>query len=136
MNGFVEGLGALRGGRHLFWIALDSVMIWLVTGTAPILLGFYFFGIDLGGPLETLIHAWILLGALGAAVAIPSAPGFIGPYQLAFTAVLVPFGVAKPTALALGVVVWLIFWLILTAQGLLYAAFSRGEGFELGRGAQ
>ncbi|MDE0886531.1 MAG: lysylphosphatidylglycerol synthase transmembrane domain-containing protein [Myxococcota bacterium] len=134
MHGFVEGLGALRGGRHLLWIALDSVMIWLVTGTAPILLGFYFFGIEMGGPLDTLVHAWILLGAVGAAVAIPSAPGFIGPYQLAFTAVLVPFGVAKPTALALGVVVWLIFWLTLTAQGLLYAAFSPGEGFELGRG--
>ena len=134
LRSFILGLGALRGGMHLFWIAVHSVMIWLVTGTVPILLGFEWFSVDLGGPWESLVHAWILLGALGAAVAIPSAPGFIGPYQLAFTAVLVPFGVAKATALAMGVVVWFIFWLILTGQGLLYLAVSRSNLFELTRG--
>ena len=136
MRNFIRGLGALRGGSHLFWIGLHSVLIWLVTGTAPILLGFYFFDVHLGGPWETVVHAWILLGALGAAVAIPSAPGFIGPYQLAFTAVLVPFGVAKATALAMGVVVWFIFWLTLTAQGAVYLALGRVSLFELSRRSQ
>lgn len=133
LRSFIQGLGALRGGVHLFWIGLHSVTIWLVAGTAPILLGFYWFGVHLGGPWESVVHAWILLGALGAAVAIPSAPGFIGPYQLAFTAVLVPFGVAKATALAMGVVVWFIFWLTLTVQGLLYLALGRSDLFELRR---
>jgi uncharacterized membrane protein YbhN (UPF0104 family) len=73
------------------------------------------------------------LGALGAAVAIPSAPGFIGPYQLAFTAVLVPFGVAKATALAMGIVVWWAFWLTLTFQGLVYLALGKASVFELRR---
>ena len=136
MHSFVLGLGALKGGSHLFWIGLHSITIWLVAGTAPILLGFSAFGIDLGGPGVTLVYAWILLGALGAAVAIPSAPGFIGPYQLAFTAVLVPFGVVKPTALALGVVVWVIFWLTFTVQGLLYLGLGRGGSFELRRGPE
>jgi uncharacterized membrane protein YbhN (UPF0104 family) len=136
MRNFIRGLGALSGGSHLFWIALHSILIWLVTGTAPILLGFEFFDVDLGGPWETVVHAWILLGALGAAVAIPSAPGFIGPYQLAFTAVLVPFGVAKTTALAMGIVVWFIFWLTLTAQGLAYLARGRVNLFELRRRPQ
>ncbi len=133
IRSFVGGLGALRGGPHLFWIALHSVLIWLVTGTAPILLGFVSFGVDLGGAWESLVHAWILLGALGAAVAIPSAPGSIGPYQLAFTAVLVPFGVAKPTALAMGIVVWWVYWLTLTLQGLVYLALGKGSPFELPR---
>ena len=133
---FIVGLGALRGGSHLLWIALHSILIWLVTGTGPILLGFESFGIDLGGAWETLVHAWILLGALGAAVAIPSAPGFIGPYQLAFTAVLVPFGVAKATALAMGIVVWFVFWLTLTVQGLVYLALGRASRFEFRRGPE
>ena len=104
--------------------------------TVPILLGFEWFSVDLGGPWESLLHGWILLGALGAAVAIPSAPGFIGPYQLAFTAVLVPFGVAKATALAMGVVVWFIFWLTLTAQGLLYVVMGRSVLFEPAKRSQ
>ena len=133
LRNFIRGLGALRGGRHLLWIGLHSALIWLVTGTIPILLGFEFFGAQLGGPWETVLHAWILLGALGAAVSIPSAPGFIGPYQLAFTAVLVPFGVGKPTALAMGIVVWFIFWLTVTLQGLVYVALGRVGLFELGR---
>ena len=136
MRSFILGLGALRGGVHLVWIGVHSVMIWLVTGTLPILLGFEWFGVDLGGPWENLVRAWILLGALGAAVAIPSAPGFIGPYQLAFTLVLVPFGVAKATALAMGVVVWFIFWLVLTLQGLVYVALARSDLFEPTGGEQ
>ena len=133
LRSFVQGLGALSGGPHLFWIALHSVLIWFVTGTAPILLGFASFGVELGGAWDSLVHAWVLLGALGAAVAIPSAPGAIGPYQLAFTAVLVPFGVAKPTALAMGIVIWWIFWLTVTLQGLIYLALGRLSLFEFPR---
>ncbi len=119
LRSFIAGLGALRGGRHLFWIVLHSIVIWLVASTGPLLLGLWAFGVDLGSPLDTLFISWILLGAVGAAVAVPSAPGFIGPYQLAFKAVLVRLGVDPATALAMGVLVWFIFWLTLTLQGLL-----------------
>ncbi len=118
LRSFAGGLGALRGGRHLFWIVAHSVVIWLVASTGPVLIGFWAFGVDLGSPLETLFISWILLGAEAAAVALPSAPGFIGPYQLAFKAVLVPFGVDPATALAMGVLVWFTFWLGFTLQGL------------------
>jgi uncharacterized membrane protein YbhN (UPF0104 family) len=117
LRSFINGLGALRGGSHLFWIVLHSLVIWLVASTGPILVGLWAFGVDLGTWLENLFGSWLILGAVGAAVALPSAPGFIGPYQLAFKAVLEGFGVDPATALAMGVLVWLVFWLTLTLQG-------------------
>jgi glycosyltransferase 2 family protein len=119
LRSFISGLGALRGGRHLVWIALHSLTIWLVASTVPLLVGLWAFGVELGGPLDTLLTSWVLLGAIGVAVAIPSAPGFVGPYQLAFSAVLVRYGVEPAEALAMGVLVWLAFWLTLTGLGLL-----------------
>jgi hypothetical protein len=119
LRSFIAGLGALSGGSHILWIALHSAAIWLVASTGPMLVGLWAFGIDLGSPIETLFTAWILLGAVGVAVAIPSAPGFIGPYQLAFKAVLVRFGVDPATSLAVGMLVWFVFWVTLTLQGLL-----------------
>jgi hypothetical protein len=133
LRSFIQGLGALRGGSHLFWIVSHSMMIWLVTSTGPILVAFWAFGLDLGSWVDTLFASWILLGAVGVAVAIPSAPGFIGPYQLAFTTVLVRFGVDKPTALAMGVLAWVAFWVTITLQGLLVLRATHTNLSELAR---
>lgn len=131
IRSFTGGLGALSGGTHLFWIVLHSVVIWLVLSAAPIWIGFWAFGVQLGSPMETLVACWIVLGAVGVAVALPSAPGFIGPYQLAFKAVLVRFGVEPATALAMGVLVWFAFWLTLTLQGLFFLRASNRSLSEL-----
>ncbi|MEE3328779.1 MAG: lysylphosphatidylglycerol synthase transmembrane domain-containing protein [Myxococcota bacterium] len=131
LRGFILGLAAISGGRHLFWIALHSVVLWLVTATAPFLLGFWAFGADLGSFWDTLLSAWVLLGAVGVAVALPSAPGFIGPYQLAFKAVLVRFGIDPATAFAMGIVVWFVFWLSMTLQGAVALRYSRVRLSEL-----
>ncbi len=72
--------------------------------------------------------SWIVLGAVGVAIALPSAPGFIGPYQLAFKTVLVRLGVEPATALAMGVLVWTVFWITLTLQGFV---MLRGSGLSL-----
>lgn len=125
LRSFSRGLAALSGGRHLFWIALHSVVLWFVTATAPFLLGFWAFRVDLGSLWENLLSAWVLLGAVGVAVALPSAPGFVGPYQLAFKAVLIRFGVDPATALAMGIVVWVVFWLSMTLQGAVALRYSR-----------
>jgi len=118
MHRFADGLGALRGGRHLFWILLHSGTIWLILSTIPIIVGIMAFGIDLGSPAETLILSWVVLAVVGVAVALPSAPGFIGPYQLAFKAVLVKLGVDPATAFAVGLLVWFVMWVTLTTLGL------------------
>lgn len=128
LRGFSDGLGALGRGGHLFWIALHSLTIWLVASTGPMLIGFWAFGSDVvsfDSPGEALMTSWVLLAAVGVAVALPSAPGFIGPYQLAFQAVLVRFGVDPAEALAMGVLVWAAFWLTLTVQGIVVLRLSR-----------
>lgn len=73
----------------------------------------------MGSPIQLLLTSRVTLGALGVAVAIPSVPGFFGTYQLAFTTVLEGFDVDRATGLALGLLVWCVFWASLTALGLL-----------------
>jgi hypothetical protein len=116
---FTEGLAAISGGTHLIWILTHSLVIWLVLGTVPMLAGIVAFGIDLGGTQQLVLTSWLLLAAVGVAVAIPSAPGFVGPYQLAFVVVLEPLGVDPATCLALGLLVWFVFWCSFTFQGLI-----------------
>jgi uncharacterized protein (TIRG00374 family) len=116
---FIEGLGALSGGSHLFWILLHSLTIWLVFSTVPFLAAVYAFDLDLGTPIQVLTTTWVLLAAVGVAVALPAAPGFFGTYQMAFSIVLTRFGVPPATALAIGLLAWFVFWVTLTLQGLL-----------------
>jgi len=115
---FGDGLGALKGGSHLFWIGFHSIVVWFVASTVPMLAGFWALGIDFGSPYETLVAAWITLAAVGMAVAIPSAPGFFGTYHAACKLALEPFGVAPETAVALGTLLHGVFWLTLTLLGI------------------
>jgi uncharacterized protein (TIRG00374 family) len=131
LRNFAGGLGALSGGRHLFWIAFHSAVIWILLSVIPMWAGLLAFDLELGSAFDTLITSWIALGAVGVAVAIPSAPGFLGTYQLAFKAVLERFGVDSSTALALGLLVWLVFWLTLTLAGLVVLRFRRTSLGEL-----
>ncbi len=135
LQNFTQGLGALSGGRHLFWIAFHSAMIWLVFSMIPMLAGLLAFGIDLGSLVQMAIVSYIALGAVGVAVAVPAAPGFFGTYQLAFKTVLVQFGVASATALALGLVVWFVFWLTLTVAGFVVMRTGGTRLSDLTRGA-
>jgi hypothetical protein len=129
-------LGALSGGSHLFWIAFHSVLIWIVLSMIPMLAGLLAFGIDVGSLSEMVIVSYIALGAVGVAVAIPSAPGFFGTYQLAFKTVLEQFGVDSATALALGLVVWFVFWAALTLAGFIVMRTGGARLRDLTRRAQ
>jgi hypothetical protein len=115
---FSEGLGALRGGRHLLWIAIHSLVIWLVASPITILAGFLALGIDLGTPLRTLEAAWTTQAAIGLAVALPSAPGFFGIFHYACRLSLVRLGVAPQTAVAAGTLIHAVMWVTLTSLGL------------------
>lgn len=119
LGSFTEGLQSLTLGTHLSWILFHTIVIWLVLSPIPILAGLYAFDLDLGSPLETVMVSYILLAAVGVAVAIPSAPGFFGTYQLAYSSVLERFGVTPAEALALGLLVWFVFWFTLVALGML-----------------
>jgi uncharacterized membrane protein YbhN (UPF0104 family) len=116
---FSEGLGALRNGRSLLLVAGYTILIWLVAATIPLLAAFAAVGVELGSPLETIGAAWITQAAIGMAVALPSAPGFFGPYHFACKVALERFGIPPETAVALGTLIHAVFWLSLTSLGLL-----------------
>lgn len=114
-----EGLGSLHGGRHLWWVVLHSALIWAVLGVVPFLAGFAALGIDFGSARRALAASYVVLTAVGIAVALPSAPGFFGPYHLAAREALSRFGVADEAALALGTLSHALMWITTSALGLL-----------------
>jgi uncharacterized protein (TIRG00374 family) len=115
---FSEGLGALRSGHRLVRVALYTIVIWLVATTIPLLAAFAAVGVDFGSPFDTLAAAWVTQAAIGMAVALPSAPGFFGPYHFACKVALERFGIPPETAVALGTLIHAVFWVSLTALGL------------------
>jgi uncharacterized protein (TIRG00374 family) len=125
LHRFAQGLGALRGGAHLFWIAFHSVVIWLLWSPLPFVGGFLALHLDFGSPGQMLLAAWLTLAAIGVGVALPSAPGFFGPYQLACRLALEPFGVNDATAVALGILFNVVFWVTLTSLGLAVLRWRR-----------
>ena len=133
---FGDGLGALKGGAHLFWIGFHSIVIWFVASPLPMLAGFWALGIDFGSPFETLVAAWITLAAVGMAVAIPSAPGFFGTYHAACKLALEPLGVAPEVAVALGTLLHGVFWVTLTLLGFAVLRSRHTSWGELERAAE
>jgi uncharacterized protein (TIRG00374 family) len=122
-----EGLGALRGGRHLFWIALHSLLIWLCASTVPVLAGFWSLALGFPSALAELAAGWVTLAAIAIAVALPSAPGFFGVYHSACRLVLERFGFPAETAVAAGTLIHAVFWLTTSGLGLLALRGSRAH---------
>jgi hypothetical protein len=133
---FGDGLGALKGGTHLFWIAFHSIAVWFVASTIPMLAGFWALGLEFGSPFETLAAGWITLAAVGMAAAIPSAPGFFGTYHAACKLALEPLGVAPEAAVALGTLLHGVFWVTLTAFGFAVLRSRHTSWEELERAAE
>jgi uncharacterized protein (TIRG00374 family) len=110
-----HGIGGLRGRRSLIWVTIHTVVLWLLVSIVPFAAGLVSLGIDLGGPVPTLVASYSLLVWVGAAVALPSAPGFFGPYHAACWVALRPFGVPKEAAVALGTLCHMGFGVAVTA---------------------
>ncbi len=91
-------------GRWLLAVALAWLAIYAYAGTVP------------------LPVAMITIGITAFAVALPSAPGFVGPMQAAFVFALTPFGIQQEAALAASVLFLLGHWIPVTAVGALYLA--------------
>jgi uncharacterized protein (TIRG00374 family) len=120
-----EGLRGLRGGAPLAWVAFYSLVLWLVIAVVPFTATIWALHLDLGSAGRTMLASYVILMWVGAAVAIPSAPGFFGPYHAACWVALAPFGVPKEMAIALGTLAHGVFWITTTLAGLLVLR-SRG----------
>jgi hypothetical protein len=113
---FDKGLSAVREpgtaallvgysiGRWLLAVVLAWLAIYAYTGAVPL-------------PL-----AMVTIGITAFAVALPSAPGFVGPIQAAFVLALTPFGIEREAALAASVLFLIGQWAPVTAVGGLFLA--------------
>ncbi len=91
---FISGVRSLHDGGRLTRFVVLTAVIWLTDAfIATINVRIVYQTLSVG-------QALILLSALGLSSAIPSTPGYIGPYQFAAVAVLVPFGFSQAEALA------------------------------------
>jgi uncharacterized protein (TIRG00374 family) len=112
------GIRALRSGHSFFWVALHTLSLWLVVAVIPYVAGIIALGVDVGSPLRILAAAYVTMTLVGIAIAVPSSPGFFGPYHAACWWALALFGVPKAQAVALGTTVHGVFWVSLTLLGL------------------
>lgn len=115
LDGLIEGLGSLRSPVLVVRAAVWSLVFWL-WHSASFWLGFRAFGIDAG-----YADALFLNGVTALAVAIPSAPGFFGPFEAAVRVALVDvLGVGENPALAFAAGYHIATFIPVTAIGLWY----------------
>jgi glycosyltransferase 2 family protein len=117
------GMGGLRGGRATAWVVVHTLVLWLICSVIPFAAALLALGVDTGGPAGLIKMSFSILVWVGAAVALPSAPGFFGPYHAATWVALRPYGVDKETAIALGTLSHAVFWVTMTTLGLAVLRF-------------
>jgi uncharacterized membrane protein YbhN (UPF0104 family) len=114
LESFRAGLDVLSDGRALLATAALSVLIWVVNA-AGVEATFHAFALDLPP-----YASFLLLGTIAVALVLPSAPGYVGPFQVGTVEGLALVGVPRETALSLSIVYHLANYIPITIVGLAY----------------
>ena len=108
---FLNGLAALNHFRRATLLLIYTSIIWSMDGLGVVL-------VSRTVHLDVLLsHAFVLLAGLGLSSAIPSTPGYVGVYQFVAVVVLEPFGIARPSALALIIFLQVVNFLVVAFWG-------------------
>lgn len=99
-EGFVQALRVLDSPAEFFEIAAWSIVIWL---SVSLIFGFGFWMFDISAPFP--IGQIAVAAIVAIVISAPSAPGFIGAFQLGCKLSLGLFGVEESRALAYGIAV-------------------------------
>lgn len=112
VEGIRQGLVVLRIPSRLLWVVAWSLVLWL--GNA---LAFYiaFGAFDI--PVSYL-GALLLQGLLVLGIALPSTPGFFGPFEAVIVAVLALYGIANGIAFSYAIAYHLTSFVPITLLGL------------------
>jgi uncharacterized protein (TIRG00374 family) len=116
LHAFLGGLGVLRSPRLLALSAAWALGQWLL-GAASYLLALRAFGIDGVGFLGSVF----LQSLIGLAVAIPSSPGFFGPWEAAAKLGLGLWGVPAEKAISFAIGFHIGGFVPITVMGIWYA---------------
>lgn len=111
IDAFADGLATSRA-RDLFWIAVWSLAVWICLGLWAYSL-FPAFDLALGPMAGILMEVMVALALL-----IPTAPGFIGTFHAAATAMLLLMGAGAGVAGSYAMVLWLVHFVSTTLLGL------------------
>ncbi len=95
--GLVQGLEALRRPTHFLVVIFWSFVVWL-TAAASFWAAFNAFGVDVPWPAALMTQALVAFG-----VAIPSSPGFFGPFEALVRVSLGLYGIPASLAVSLAV---------------------------------
>ncbi len=123
VRGFVQALEMLDSpaafARALAW----SLYLWLVIASTYV---FAFQAFHL--PVPLLVGSVVLTAVVAIAVSVPSAPGYIGSYQLGCVLGLAIFGVAESDAIAFSLIAHLVQFVSVIGAGL-YSLWTENISF-------
>jgi uncharacterized protein (TIRG00374 family) len=112
IEGVRSGLLALRTPGRLFLVVLWSLVLWLINALA-FYVGFAAFDIRVSYLGALLMQGLIVLG-----IAIPSTPGFFGPFEAVIVAVLALYGVPNEVAFSYAIAYHITSFLPITLLGM------------------
>ncbi|MDH3944199.1 MAG: flippase-like domain-containing protein [Anaerolineae bacterium] len=111
---FLGGLESLRSPQEALMVFVTSVVIWLLETVK------YWFVMHAFGFSVSFFALMLMNGVVNLATTIPSAPGYVGTFDLPGIAVLEAYGVPKETATSYTFVLHFALWFPVTALGLYY----------------
>lgn len=117
-HGITDGLAGLRSPARLAGVIFWSLVLWLVSAASFYVMFFAFdIQVSFGGAL-------LVQSAMAFGIAVPSTPGYFGPFEAALVAVLSLFGISDTTAFSYAVTYHLTTLLPVTLLGLVSLAVS------------
>jgi uncharacterized protein (TIRG00374 family) len=120
---FLGGLESLRSPLEALMVFFTSVVIWLLETVK------YWFVMHAFGFSVSFFALMLMNGVVNLATTIPSAPGYLGTFDLPGIKVLEAYSVGAETAASYTFVLHFALWFPVTAVGLYYLA---REGFRWG----
>jgi uncharacterized membrane protein YbhN (UPF0104 family) len=122
-NRFLGGLESLRSPLEALMVFFTSVVIWLLETVK------YWFVMHAFGFSVSFFALMLMNGVVNLATTIPSAPGYLGTFDLPGIKVLEAYNVGAETAASYTFVLHFALWFPVTALGLYYLT---KEGFKWG----
>ncbi|MCJ7626105.1 MAG: flippase-like domain-containing protein [Anaerolineaceae bacterium] len=111
---FLSGLESLRSPRDALMIFFTSVIIWLLET------GKYWFVMHAFSFKVSFFALMLMNGIVNLATTIPSAPGYVGTFDLPGIALLIAYNIPKNIATGYTLVLHVALWLPITLLGAFY----------------
>jgi len=116
---FMEGLSSLRNLRDVLMIFVTSTVIWLAETVKYWFVMYAFSGPGTGFPVPFYV-LMLMNGVVNLWTTVPSAPGYVGTFDLPGIEILSIFGVSRDLAAAYTLVLHAALWFPITLLGAWY----------------